>query len=436
MSALAADMCIAGRYRLQHELGRGGMGVVWAAHQEDLGRDVALKILGASLEHDPRARARFEREARVASALDHPGAVRVFELGECEGRLFLAMERVWGAPLRARLEVGTRVTHPSRGGAAPLATMPATPLSLDESLEIAWQIADVLWAAHRADIVHRDLKPENIMLETADAKVRLVDFGLAFLSGGTGTSRMTAEGVVAGTPAYTSPEQARGGAVDGATDVYALGCVLFEMISGRPPFLGADAEVLTRHMYAPPPPLRSQGAPLPASLEALVARLLDKRADARPTALEAREQLADATGQEGRGRSREDAHVLGRAARMVPAPPEGAPEAAAPGEVALYGGVHPDLFLALGAAGLTPYVVGEGEEVGQPAAVFLASDATERLGSLVALAPVVCEANASDVSALRALIRAGASDVVPSPAQASEVVRRLLRAIRRNGGAH
>ncbi|MCA9605560.1 MAG: serine/threonine protein kinase, partial [Myxococcales bacterium] len=179
---------VAGRYRIDAELGRGGMGIVYRAAQLPLERPVAVKVLRKELALDERARMRFEREARVASALAHPAAVTIHDFGEHEGAAFLVMELLEGATLATRI-----------GGA---------PLPVAEAIELATQLAEVVAAAHAIGLVHRDLKPENVML--VEDRVRVLDFGLAFLRAPGPAGRMTREGVVVGTPEYLSPEQARG----------------------------------------------------------------------------------------------------------------------------------------------------------------------------------------------------------------------------------
>lgn len=419
---------VADSFTLVRELGRGGMGVVWEVEHVHLRRRFAMKILRERLQGDARAAARFEREARVASAIDHPGAVDIVSFGYEGGRAYLVMELVDGPPLRARLGGASAAT----GGGSDQAGSDDTPLSLEAALDVARQLAEVLAAAHRLGVVHRDLKPENVLLDR-DLRPRLVDFGLAFLSGREGDSRLTAEGVVAGTPAYTSPEQARGAEVGPPTDVYALGCLLFEMVAGRPPFVGADAEVLTRHMYAPPPPLRSD-ASVPAALRPLVERMLDKRPAQRPTAAEVAAALAELTPEGRRGRTRDDRHLEGRSARMVDAPRGRAPSMDEI-ELAVLGPLPAEVALALATGGIHAYV----GRVGDPAGAMLvcASEGAEVRARALASAgttPVLCEVPADDLETMRALVRGGVAEVVPSPLRAEDLARRVRRAVRRARG--
>jgi len=229
-----AGELLAGKYRFEAPIGEGAMDVVWRATQLDLDRPVAVKLLHANLASRADARARFVREARVAATLHHPNAVRVLDFGEAPIGLYLVMELLIGTTLRQRLD---RELLPRA-----------------ETLAIAVQIARVLAAAHQVNLVHRDIKPENTFLEEHDdgPRVRVVDFGQAFIAdAGASVGRLTDDGILGGTPAYLSPEQARGRQIGPASDIYSLGCTLYEMLAGRPPFLGNVAELITRHAYAP-----------------------------------------------------------------------------------------------------------------------------------------------------------------------------------------
>ena len=211
------------RYRIDSLLGAGGMGRVYLADDTVLGRRVALKFLPEYFTNDKNQVQRFRQEAHAASALNHPNILTVYEVGQVNGTEFMATEYVEGETLRARLRSG-----------------PFTPR---EALNVATQIADALVAAHEAGIVHRDIKPENVMLRH-DGYVKVLDFGLAKLtenlaiigSLSTGSSIRTNPGVVMGTARYMSPEQARGGEIDERTDIWSLGVVLYEMLTGRAPF--------------------------------------------------------------------------------------------------------------------------------------------------------------------------------------------------------
>ncbi len=397
MSPAEGDL-IDGRYRLGPVIGRGATGTVHRAHHDGLAREVAIKLLRAS--GSPQARARFEREARVASALDHPRAVKVFDVGEHEGTAYLAMELVRGEPLHALLRDG--------------------PVAATEALALVAEIAEVLVVAHQLPLVHRDLKPANVMVEHAPTLrgARVLDFGLAFLEGR--EERMTVEGVVTGTPAYLSPEQARGRMDLGpATDVYALGCMIHEMLRGAPPFVGTELEVLTRQLYAPPPPLRVAGA-LPSNLPPLVSAMLAKRPEDRPSALEVLRALEHL----GSG-PREGRDLLeGRGARMVPASDARRTDASAL-EVGVVGrSLDAELVVALASNGISAFP-------GEAALVFAPAASPERVAELVARAAVVSDASPDDIERMRALLAAGALEVVPLPLRAEELARRLQRAARK-----
>jgi len=397
----AGDL-LGGRYVLRERIGSGATGTVWSATQEGLEREVAIKILHRHAE-DLRGRLRFEREARVASKLAHPGVVAVYDFGREGERSYLVMELVRGETLRARL-----------GAVMPVA----------EALRIGRELAEVLAAAHAQGLVHRDLKPENVVL---GERARVLDFGLAFATGGGADGRMTAEGVVAGTPQYLSPEQARGEETGPPTDVYALGCVLYEMLAGAPPFGGGELDVLTKHLFGSPPPLRDRIADrvVPADLEELVMQMLAKRGELRPAAEDVVAALVALGGPErkglGAGRRRE---------RMLPAT-QASPLPIEALEVAIVGAVGAELLLGLSANGLQAFVAEDTERCAGAAAIYAAGAEVARVAELAAHGAVVADAESSDLARLTELLRAGALEVVPTPVTAAELARRLRRAARR-----
>jgi serine/threonine protein kinase/Tol biopolymer transport system component len=243
-----------GPYEMLEILGGGGMGVVYKARDTRLARIVALKFLPPELTRDPQAKERFEQEARAASSLDHPNLCTILELGETpDGRLYLAMPCYDGETLRRRIE----------RGALPVA----------EAADVALQIARGLSKAHRNGIVHRDIKPANVIV-TTDGVVKILDFGLAKLAGAAAISQA---GSSAGTPAYMSPEQARGDEVDPRTDLWSLGVVLYEMLAGRRPFRGErEQAVIYAILNERPQPLRELRPEAPPELVRIVERLIAK----------------------------------------------------------------------------------------------------------------------------------------------------------------
>ncbi|MET0762716.1 MAG: protein kinase [Thermoleophilaceae bacterium] len=233
-------------YRVDSLVGRGGMGVVYRATDLSLGRPVALKLIAPELAEDERFRARFLREPRLAASLDHPNVIPIYEAGEHEGQLYLAMRFVEGSDLKTVLEREGKV-RPER------------------ALGVLGQVAGALDAAHRRALVHRDVKPANVLLD-GEGHVYLTDFGITKQLGGESTDT----GRVVGTFDYLAPEQIRGEPVDGRTDVYALGCVLYECLSGAPPFRrGTEAETLWAHMQQEPDPLRDHPGLEPVLRKAL-----------------------------------------------------------------------------------------------------------------------------------------------------------------------
>ena len=237
-----------GPYEILEPLGAGGMGEVYRAKDTRLGRDVAIKVLPAEVSADASRLKRFEKEARAASALNHPNIVTIHEIDEIDSVRFIAMEHVQGETLRKLLHAGL--------------------LPIKRLTGLATQIAGGLAKAHEAGIVHRDLKPENVMV-TADGLVKILDFGLAKLTqAATGSDAIsqlptedgTSPGAVVGTVGYMSPEQIRGQAVDQRSDIFALGAVLYEMLSGRRAFhADTPAETLTAILKEDPPELTREG---------------------------------------------------------------------------------------------------------------------------------------------------------------------------------
>ncbi|ROQ72743.1 Serine/threonine-protein kinase PknB [Streptomyces sp. ADI92-24] len=317
-AGMAETRLIQSRYRLLDLIGRGGMGEVWRARDESLGRQVAVKCLKPmGPQHDQDftriLRERFRREARVAAALQHRGVTVVHDFGEHEGVLYLVMELLDGRNLSQLLEDNEQ--HP---------------LPVDDVVDIAEQVADALGYTHQQGIVHRDLKPANIM-RLADGTVKICDFGIARLGHDISvTSRLTGVGIAMGTPHYMSPEQISGGQIDHRSDLYSLGCVLYEIATGAPPFDLDDAwGVLVGHRDTQPEPLRSHRAELPGFFDRVVLELLAKTPEQRPAdAGDLRRRIAV-------GRTGEQPHLepTGRVLLAPPVPVERPGGHAGPGRL-------------------------------------------------------------------------------------------------------
>ncbi|MGI8567374.1 MAG: protein kinase domain-containing protein [Pyrinomonadaceae bacterium] len=263
-----------GPYSIEKQLGTGGMGAVYLAQDVRLGRKVALKLLDPGLTGDASARARFLREARLASALDHPNICTIHEVGEARGRPYIAMQYVEGETLRQLF----------RG----------RPLKLDSLLSVTLQVADALATAHEQGIIHRDIKAGNIIV-TPGGRAQVLDFGLAKLlerAEGEAETHLTMTGQVMGTPASMSPEQARGQRVDHRSDIFSFGCVLYEMATGQIPFKGKSrADVISALLTQPHAPAAELNKAIPARLSAVIDRALAKEPTERYQSV--REMIAD-----------------------------------------------------------------------------------------------------------------------------------------------
>ena len=267
-----------GPYEILSAIGAGGMGEVYQAHDTRLGRDVAIKVLPEAFAHDPERLSRFQREAKMLAALNHPNIATIYGLEQANGTSYLVMELVPGETLQQRIV---------REGA----------LAVDEALAIAKQIAEALEAAHEKGIIHRDLKPANVKV-TPEGKVKVLDFGLAKAFAGDGVNEdpansptlsmaATMHGVILGTAAYMSPEQAKGKAVDKRTDIWAFGCVLYELLTGKAAFQGEDVGDILAEVVKAEPDWNQLPEATPPAIRTLLGRCLRK---------DKRQRLQDASG--------------------------------------------------------------------------------------------------------------------------------------------
>jgi len=255
---LVEGALFAERYRIIEELGRGGMGVVYKAEDRKLKRTVALKFLPAGVTHIPEFKDRFAREAQAAAALDHPNICTVYEFDETDDKTYISMAYLGGQSLKKKIAAG--------------------PLDLDEAVGVALQIAEGMQAAHKKGVIHRDIKSSNIML-TEDGQAKILDFGLARIAN---TTLMTKAGTTMGTIAYMSPEQARGEGVDHRTDIWSLGVVLYEMLSGRLPFKGEHEQAVVYSILNEEPASITHLCPdVPSSVGQVINRALEKKTEER-----------------------------------------------------------------------------------------------------------------------------------------------------------
>src|ERR1700739_3627264 len=256
-----------GSYEILSAIGAGGMGEVYQAHDTKLGRDGAIKVLPGAFAHDPERLSRFQREAKMLAALNHPNIATIHGLEQSNGTSYLVMELVSGETLAERVK---------KEG----------PVPIEEALKVAVQIAEALEAAHEKGIIHRDLKPANVKV-TPEGKVKVLDFGLAraFAGGAanddpsnspTLSQAATMQGVLLGTAAYMSPEQARGKAVDKRSDIWAFGCVLYELLCGRPAFEGEDITEILAAVVKTEPQWQALPAAAPYKIRDLLRRCLQK----------------------------------------------------------------------------------------------------------------------------------------------------------------
>jgi len=409
----APGAVLAHRYRLDYQLGVGGMGEVWCATDLQLSRAVALKLVLPAILARADSRARFEREARVGAALNHPHIVHTLDFGIDRETSYLVLELVVGGTLT------------SFCGVTPLLDQPTL-------VRFGYQIADALAAAHAIGLVHRDLKPDNVLLEVVDGvtRVRWADFGMAFPCepADPRQGRLTHDGTSAGTPEYMAPEQTAGGVLGPPVDVYALGCLLFELASGRTPFIGAVGKVIAAHLYAPVPRLRSHRDDALPGLDDLIGRMLAKHPADRPTAEAVRRRLGLIGGDwlDPAARARDGTVASDRASRMMPTTP---PAFAAKPDLSsvaieVIGALDEELLVALAAGGIR---IGAAPDVG--AIVILGGSLAAVAAACLRGLPVLADAARDDFRRISDLLRVGVAEVVLLPLVPASLVRKLARVL-------
>jgi serine/threonine protein kinase len=273
-----AGALLGGKYRLRERLGVGGMGEVWAAADEGLGRGVAVKILRADLSSDPILVHRLRKEARVAAMLRHPGITVVHDIGEHDGHPYFVMELLEGRDF-------TQVMSGHPDG-----------LPVGQAAALMLQVADALAHAHDHGVVHRDIKPANLM-ELSDGTVKICDFGIARYADAEATAQLTEHGSVLGTLPFMAPELYEGQPADSRTDLYAFGCTLYALLAGRPPFSASSpAAIMGQHRAGPPPRLSTLRPDIPTYLDDLVQRLLATNPEQRPVCSDAQRVLRSVLG--------------------------------------------------------------------------------------------------------------------------------------------
>ncbi|MFY0569505.1 protein kinase domain-containing protein [Archangium lansingense] len=417
------------RFRVLRALGKGGMGAVFEAEQLGLGRHVALKVMHPHIASAPGFTERFQREAQVLARLRHPGTVEVYDYGLDSGFLFLAMELVSGETVDSLV---------MREGSLPVS----------RAVGLAVQVLEVLEAAHALGIIHRDLKPANLFLEPhpGGERVKVLDFGLAALSGEL-HARLTQEGMSVGTPGFMSPEQMRGRQTDGRSDLYSLGCVLYELLTGFPPFpVMSSAEVVAAHLYKPVPSFHEvrPDLSLPERLESLVRKAMEKLPESRPPDAASMRQellavLAEPVGPpplpKKRGEGKKSERGLGRMQHEVPVPKPvagGAP-------VAVLAPRHQDaaantLVMSLAACGFQAWVASETEPWHAFGALLVVADGRESLAWARTLAarpgspPVLLCGPADDWDLVTGALEGGLFDFVPLPLDPMDLTRKVSRA--------
>ena len=420
---LQTGQLIGGRFRVLRALGEGGMGAVYEAEQQGLGRLVALKVMHPHVAQAPGFVERFHREARVLARLRHEGSVEVYDYGLDEGLLFLAMERVTGETLEAVLQ---------REGA----------LAPRRAVGIAVRTLEVLEAAHALGIFHRDLKPSNLFLEShpGGERVKVLDFGLATL-GMPAQARLTQEGMTVGTPGFMSPEQLRGFPLDGRSDLYSLGCVLYEMLTGLAPFPAMPTvEMATSHLYRPVTPPREARPELLVSerLSAVVMKALEKLPTARPAdAAAMRAELLAVLaepGAETAPKRRGEGKKQERATSPLLAAPRPAPGDVSVGVLASRADLAEPLVAALAECGFQARRVGAEESWAELGVLLVVAEGREALVQArqwvarPGAPPLLLCGPAEDWDLVTGALEGGLFDFVPLPPDPMDLTRKVSRA--------
>jgi serine/threonine protein kinase len=424
--AIQRGTVVDGKYEIVGKLGAGGVGVVYDARHRGLDRRVALKLLKSSAaEQDPEFRARFTREARVMSRLEHPHAVTVYDYGDHHGALYIAMEHLTGHALEDEVA--------------------DAPLEIFRVINIAAQLCDVLTVTHEMDLVHRDIKPDNIFITETDhgPHATLVDFGLAFIATDKDLSRITQAGTVAGTPQFLSPEQAQASEIIGpASDIYSLGCVIYELLIGSPVVEGGPVlEMLNAHVFVPATSMRVEApdSAIPASVDTFVLSMLSKTPEDRPTAFEAatffRKMLAS---DDVRGRGRPAGLLEPRSRRALTS--SNATEDSdgssvqdtldQPGEsgtrrLGVRGDISRELVSAARAAGWQPLPYSANQSL--DVVVVMAGESIDR--ELTGRHPTIAVVGSDSISDAVDLLKIGVEDVV-ADADPHEIIRKAHRLYR------
>lgn len=419
-----AGTVIDDKYRIDKFLGGGGMGAVYKGTHLALDKVIAIKVLHPEYAKSKNHQIRFEREAKVASKLEHENAVSVFDFGYFDEQNYIIMEYLKGKPL-----------HKICGGERPMDT--------DTALQFGWQIADVLVQAHAIGLIHRDLKPENVMIETkADGSSRavVVDFGLAFVEDSKDLSRMTKEGVVSGTPAFISPEQARGSMeIGGPSDIYSLGCMFHEMFTGHLVFRGKSViGLINSHLFVPPDPIRESfpDVEISVALEAIILRMLEKDADDRPTAAEVRDWLGKLLRKEAPNERGRPVRLLQpRSERAVTLSPgertnkvSKTKETGEMPEIGIFRELEDEWIVSLAAANFTIKKIDIHADVFETPVVFIPRLTIDDVRLLSKKTIVITTLTVENIDDLTDYMRAGAFDIITEPVVSSELVRKIERA--------